>query len=43
MMKKKIKLDGPGGWSYYWHDLRKIPETFSKRQQGDDYSWLRFV
>jgi hypothetical protein len=27
-------LDGPDGNSYYWHDLRKEKEIFSKRQQG---------
>lgn len=32
--EKKFNLDGPDGFSHYWHDLRKEPETFSKCQQG---------
>jgi transposase len=32
--EKKFNLDGPDGWAYYWHDLRKDQEVFSKRQLG---------
>ena len=32
--EKKFNLDGPDGWAYYWHDLRRDKEIFSKRQQG---------
>ena len=32
--EKKFNLDGPDGWQYYWHDLRRDPETFFSRAQG---------
>ena len=32
--EKKFNLDGPDGYQYYWHDLRKDQEIYSKRVHG---------
>jgi transposase len=32
--EKKFNLDGPDGNQYYWHDLRKEPQYYSKRAMG---------
>ena len=42
--EKKFNLDGPDGFSYYWHDLRKEQEIFSTRAQdgGSVMIWASF-
>ncbi|KAG2978784.1 hypothetical protein PC121_g21828 [Phytophthora cactorum] len=32
--EKKFNLDGPGGYQYYWHDVRADTELYSKRVSG---------
>jgi len=32
--EKKFNLDGPDGYKYYWHDIRKEPQWYTKRTAG---------
>ncbi|KAH9132097.1 hypothetical protein LEN26_007520 [Aphanomyces euteiches] len=32
--EKKFNLNGPDGYQFYWHDLRKEQEVYSKRVSG---------
>lgn len=34
--EKKFNPDGPDGFSYYWHDLRKKERIFSALQGGNE-------
>jgi hypothetical protein len=42
--EKKWNLDGPDGQRSYWHDLRKEPLIFSKRNFGGGsvMTWAAF-
>lgn len=42
--EKRFNLDGPDGYSYYWHDLRKEPRIFNKHHSrvGSLMVWAGF-
>lgn len=42
--EKKFNLDGPDGFKYYWHDLRKEPKTMMSRNfsGGSLMVWAAF-
>ena len=45
LRKKKINLDGPDGFKYYWHHVNKEEISYSKRIQdgGGIMVWPAFV
>ena len=42
--EKKFNFEGPDGFAYYWHDLRKEKKLFSTRQSGGGsvMAWVGF-
>lgn len=42
--EKNWDLDEPDGLHYHWHDLRKEPQLFKKRQEGGGcvVTWAAF-
>ncbi|GBO31685.1 hypothetical protein AVEN_166392-1 [Araneus ventricosus] len=41
--EKKFNLDGPDGFRYFWYDLRKEKEIFSKRTFGGGSNGLGVI
>ena len=43
--EKKFNLDGPDGWSHYWHDLRKENQYLMSRHSGGGgvMVWIGFT